>query len=178
MSIFHNVDVAGCEDMMGVIMGHNNKIVSWSHTPGEYDSYDMSWTLYNGTEWSVEGKDRRINFKTGKPQYITTYDSIMLNYEKYFKLLDNYNVTGELPGYVADYTDGVVFYSLLNLPYEEIKESVEDAKNTGKGNKWCGWFNIEKQTLRPGNTKRQLRLLLPIPSIENNYGKILLRDVK
>lgn len=183
-NIFHNVDVAGCEDMMGVIMGHNNKIVNWTHTPGTFDSYDMDWTMDNGTKWCVEGKDRRINFKTGKPQYIDTYKTVMFNYEKYFNLMKNFTVTGELPGYAADYTDGVIFYHLLHLPYDEIERDVNEAitckATTGKEiwNKWCGWFDIEKQTLAPGEKKRQLRLLLPKPSIENKYGKILLRDVK
>lgn len=184
MSEFHRVDVAGCEDMMMVIEGHNNRIVEWTHTPGDYDSYDMNWTLDNGVEWCVEGKDRRVNFKTGEEQYTTTYSTVMLNYEKYFNLLDNYCSTGEMPGYVADYTDGIIFYSLLKLPYEEIRDCVNEAleykERTGKEkwNKWCGWFNIEKQTLNPGNKKRQLRLLLPIPNENNKYGKILKRNVK
>lgn len=176
MSKYHTADVKGCQRAMDIINQHPNKIEKSYHTEGEKDRWDMCWTLNNGIKWEVEGKDRTYV----KPTYITTYDSVMYNYEKYFNQMKRLENNPDIrQGYLASYTDGVVFYNLSKLPYEEIREDVALSlmANQESGDyingKWCKWFDIKTSTVAYGKVKKQLRLVFPLPNEENNLGKIL-----
>ena len=64
MSIYHKVDVEGCEYAMSIINQYEHNIVNSTHTTGETDRYDIDWTLANGNKIIVEHKDRRIKYNT------------------------------------------------------------------------------------------------------------------
>lgn len=178
-SAFHTADLNGCEYAMSILNEYENNVISSYHTTGEKDSYDMDWTLSDGTKIKVEGKDRKINFKTKEPQYVNTYSTVMFNVEKYERMMAAYTEDNIYPIYAASYTDGLVLYGLPRLPQKEIMEQVKDVTDTYnatgemKNTYWCGWYLINKTTIAESEKKWQIRLKLPKPTWENNYGKIL-----
>ena len=180
-SAFHTADLNGCEYAMSILNEYENNITSSYHTEGEKDRYDMDWTLTDGTKLRVEGKDRKVNFKTKEPQYVNTYPTIMFNVEKYENMMSTYEVDDIYPVYAASYTDGLVLYGLPRLPREEIEAEVKDVTDTynatgeRKTTKWVGWYLINKTTVEESEKRWQIRLKLPKPTWENNYGKILWR---
>ena len=181
-SAFHTADLDGCEYAMSILNQYENNITSSYHTEGEKDRYDMDWTLNDGTKLRVEGKDRKVNFKTKEPQYVNTYPTIMFNVEKYENMMSTYEQDDIYPVYAASYTDGLVLYGLPRLPREEIEAEVKDVAETynatgeRKTTKWVGWYLINKTTVEESEKRWQIRLKLPKPTWENNYGKILWRD--
>lgn len=177
--IFHTTDLKGCEYAMSIINEYENNITSSVHTPDIKDRYDIDWTLSNGERVKVEGKDRKVNFKTKEPQYVSTYSTIMFNIEKYENMMKVYEEDNVYPVYAASYTDGVVLYGLPRLPQKEIMEQVKDVADTyratgeRKNTYWVGWYLINETTVENSKKKWQMRLKLPKPTWENNYGKIL-----
>lgn len=182
MADYHSVDIMGCDYAMDIVLSYPNTITDYSHTENEYEGWDMNWTAtINGenVKFAVEGKDRTLNWKTKKPQYIHTYPTAMFNVKKYEELMTKWRAENEWPIYMASYTDGVLLYALNRLPEEEITECVREAREaydrdgTMINNKWCGWYRIATSTIEEKEKKWQLRLSLPLPTYENNYGKIL-----
>ena len=41
---FHRQDIEGCNYIMNVVSSYFPE-VEWTHTEGEYDRYDMDWTM-------------------------------------------------------------------------------------------------------------------------------------
>ena len=186
MNEFHMADLKGCNYAMDIIMSHPTNIVSWTHTGGDYDSYDMNWLIKrkDGTHYTarVEGKDRTTNFKTGNPQYTYTYWTVMFNIEKYEELMKNWDEKGwgAYPVYEASYTDGVILYHLPKLPTEEIKETFKEAREgAAKGerinNKWVHWYWLPDTSINTKKYSWKPRLDLPKPDDKNKYGKMLMK---
>lgn len=182
MSSYHQQDVDGCDYTMSIINHYENRIISWTHTEGDFDKTDMVWeceSKYEGVPnyiVSVENKDRRWKWVSGltetgekvmvqdkaQPQYISSFSSQMFNYEKYEPMMENYELTGEKPFYTADYQDCVWVCDLRKLPKDLI---YKDEKKGG----WAVELPIAKQTMNPyAKKKKQHRFLIP-----NNYGQIL-----
>ena len=182
MSTYHQQDIDGCDYTMSVIMQNENRILSWSHTPGEFDKYDMDWTCESQFEGGpdyhcqVENKDRRWPWKTeydedgneisvqdyDQPKFTSSFSSQMFNYEKYEDMTERYPLTKQVPLYTAGYQDGVWVCDLRKLPKEKIYTDVEDGG-------WRVKKRIKKQTMNANANKiSQYRFLIP-----NNYGKIL-----
>ena len=176
-SSFSQQDIDGCNYTMSIIMNYENRIISWTHTPGEFDKYDMDWlceSKYEGTpnyHCQDENKDRRWAWKIengvavrdyDKPQYISSFSSQMFNYDKYEPMMERYKETGMKPIYTAGYQDGVWICDLRNLPTELIYKNEEEGG-------WKVKRPIRARTMdSDAPKKRQDRFLIP-----NNYGKIL-----
>lgn len=179
MSIYHKVDVEGCEYAMNIINQYEHNIVSSTHTTGATDRYDMDWTLANGDKIIVEHKDRRIKYNTNEPQYTYTYDTIMFNVEKYEYLMGRYFNDDVYPIYMASYDDGLILYGLPRLPYNDIRSEIntvmDEYNKTGTmmETNWIKWKTITKTTVEKSDKSAQPRIMLPKPTDENNYGKIL-----
>lgn len=145
---YHEQDCAGCDYIMSVLMDRPNRIVSYTHTQGDYDEYDMNWicTATDGQEYEcrVEGKDRRKD-KNGNNVYINTYPTAFIRENKFISMTDEKR---RVPVAVCGYADGVIVWQLNMLPIDDIRKSIAEAKirftangKSGKGirNKWCSW---------------------------------------
>ena len=168
----HQQDVDGCDDVM-CVLEKRLRIVACSHTEGDFDRYDMDWTAITdeGSEMSiaVENKDRRWGWMYDddgnaerdydKPQYSSTYDSQMFNFEKYEYLMELRNKTGAEIGYTSDYLDGVWLFDLKTLPKEMI---YKPAKEGG----WKIMVLVREKTM-DGRTEKKLQPRFLIP---NQYG--------
>lgn len=117
----HAVDVAGCERVMEIIMSYPNSIVSYTHTPGEKDTYDMNMrtSTSNGEykDWRVEVKDRNCNMDDFPTAYIR---------ENKFRSMTT-DVTEE-PAVFCGYHDGVLAWQLKYLPIRDILVDIADSK--------------------------------------------------
>lgn len=178
MDKFNEADIKGCGYAMDIVCSYPNFIERWEHTSYSKERWDMEWYT-PVTTFSVEGKDRSLNYRTGEPQYISTYDTVMFNVEKYEVLMDRWRSTGKWPLFLSSYADGVIIYSLPMLEEEEIRTCIEECRNNPQErikNKWCSWFRIRETTVEDSPMKWQLRLTLPKPSPLNGYGLILWKD--
>ena len=187
MSDIHKQDIDGCEYTMSVIMQNDNRVVSWSHTEGEFDKYDMDLTCRSKFEGRPtfsaidENKDRRWGWKTitdengeeisvidyDNPQFTTSFSSQMFNYEKYEPMMEIYENDRKMPVYTVGYQDGVWVCDIRTLPKDLIYKDIKDG----------GWKKkvwIKKKTM-DGKSKKVLQDRFLIP---NEYGKIILRNDK
>ena len=87
-SIYHQADLDGCEKAFNIINQYPNYITSWTHTPGDKDSYDiqMTCTYPDGLVREEEGecKDRQ------KPLYTLEYLKVIIDYHLLFHILYKY----------------------------------------------------------------------------------------
>lgn len=156
---FNEADKDGCNFTMYCLSPYFSTEVEWQHTStsqdDEYCQYDMDWTATVGGqrfEYCVENKDRRINRKTGEPQYFDKYDTVMFNPEKYAYLIGRWQKEKKIPLYTSDYADGVWVLDLrfLPTPIEQFE----------------GRSTFRKYTCKASQEQEQIRLYIP-----KHYGK-------
>lgn len=168
----HAVDVAGCESIMQTIMEYPNSITSWTHTPGEKDTYDMNMrtSTSNGEyiDWRVEVKDRNCTMGRYNTAYIR---------ENKFRSMTT-DVLKE-PAVFCGYPDGVLAWQLNMLPVSDILNDIADSKakfkesehineNRVSYNKWTEWVRVDNPVM--GN-RWELNVNLPI--YKDEKGNVL-----
>ena len=167
----HAVDVAGCESIMQTIMEYPNSIVSWTHTPGEYDEYDMEWVSITSSgeeiRYRVEAKDRDMAMDRFRTAYVRE--------NKFSSMVQE---TERIPVVACGYHDGVLVWQLNYLPLREIMEDIADSKkrfsetrhkgeSIVKYNKWTEWRYVWNKALK--KHRWELNVTLPIYK-ENKRG--------
>lgn len=186
MSDCHKQDIEGCNYIMNVVSSYFPE-VEWTHTEGEYDRYDMDWTMSTTggkiIECKAEGKDRRKN-KYGEDINIDTYPTAFLNSAKFRYMVNHFKNPYALMGY----SDGVVIYNLKKFPYEEIIDDIVEAslafgnksyewKTEVKINDWTKWKYVWNPARKKKNWELNVELPIP-PKDEKIKGVTVLKNVK
>lgn len=179
MSEWHEQDVNGCTYIMNIVNSYYPEI-EWEHTGGDYDRYDINWTVTttngNKVECKVEGKDRRKD-KNSKEINMEDYPSAYINSGKFRYMVSN--VTR--PYLAMGYTDGVLMYNLKKLPVDEIIVDIDDAvkrfvdnseveyEDRGKGinNGWCSWNYV----WNPAKRRKGWELNVNLPTRKDDREK-------
>lgn len=174
-SVYHQADLDGCEKAFNIINQYPNYITSWTHTPGEKDSYDiqMTCTYADGLvrEEEAECKDRQ------KPLYTLEYfkkNGVMYEMDKLNKQFQR--LYQEIPQHFINSTvdNYVIWYYVDTLPIQEIVKCYKEALATKQNNKWCFWSWQYPKTYDPTcEKKRILKVILPFPDDNNKYGTVI-----
>lgn len=174
-SIYHQADLKGCEKAFNIINQYPNYISTWTHTPGETDSYDiqMTCTYPDGLVRAEEAECKNRE----EPLYTLEFfkkNGVMFEMNKLNKQFQRLELGIPQHFINSTYDDYVIWYYLDTLPISEIRKCYNEALATKQNNKWCFWSWQRPRTYEPFcEKKRILKVILPFPDDNNKYGTVI-----